>query len=143
VAWQEGLTLRRAETHSLAQRYGVSIETIRKWRKRGAAYNVRRQRVLEGKTPDQVVAERLTAKPALAKDQPSGRANPCDIPTVRLIADRAKEMAQPNTGLILEIKWKTAAASCLTGFRRVPHRQWDRYGRQHRKPRVRDRQRSQ
>src|SRR3954447_469188 len=32
-----------------------------------AAYNARRQRVLEGQTPDQVVAERLTTKPALAK----------------------------------------------------------------------------
>jgi len=44
-----------------------------------AAYNARRQRVLEGQTPDQVVAERLTAKPALAKAKPSGRAGPGDI----------------------------------------------------------------
>jgi len=36
-----------------------------------AGYNARRQRVLEGQTPDQVVAERLTAKPALAKDKPA------------------------------------------------------------------------
>jgi hypothetical protein len=34
------------------------------------------QRVLAGQTPDQVVAERLTAKPALAKAKPSGRARP-------------------------------------------------------------------
>jgi transposase InsO family protein len=64
-----------------------------------AAYNARRQRVLEAKTPDQVVAERLTAKPALAKAKPSGRAGPCDITKARLIADRAKEVSQPDSYL--------------------------------------------
>jgi hypothetical protein len=62
-----------------------------------AGYSVRRQRVLADKTPNQVVAERLTAKPVLAKDKPSGRASPCDITKVRLIADRAKEVSQPDT----------------------------------------------
>ena len=61
-----------------------------------AAYNARRQRVLEGQTPDQVVAERLTAKPALAKAKPSGRAGPCDIIKARLIAESAKEVSQPD-----------------------------------------------
>ena len=55
-----------------------------------AAYNARRQRVLEGKTPDQVVAERLKAKPTLAKGKPQGRASPCDTTKARLIAERAK-----------------------------------------------------
>ena len=55
-----------------------------------AAYNARRQRVLAAKTPDQVVAERLTAKPALAKDKPAGRAGPCHITKARLIAESAK-----------------------------------------------------
>jgi Integrase core domain len=62
-----------------------------------AAYNARRQRVLEAKTPDQVVAERLTAKPALAKGKPAGRAGPCDITKARLIAENAKEVSQPDT----------------------------------------------
>jgi len=57
-----------------------------------AAYNARRQRVLEGQTPDQVVAERLTAKPALAKAKRSGRPGPDDIIKARLIAERAKEV---------------------------------------------------
>jgi transposase len=57
-----------------------------------AAYNARRQRVLEARTPDQVVAERLADKPALAEDKPAGRAGPCDITKARLIADRAKEV---------------------------------------------------
>src|SRR3954454_20312252 len=63
-----------------------------------AAYNARRQRVLEAKTPDQVVIERLTAKPALAKDKPSERAGPCDITKARLIAQSAKEVPQPDSG---------------------------------------------
>ena len=37
-----------------------------------AAYNGRRQRVLDGKTPDQIVAERLKAMPTLAKGQTTG-----------------------------------------------------------------------
>jgi len=61
-----------------------------------AAYNARRQRVLESKTPDQVVAERLKAKPTLAKAKPQGRAGPCDMTKARLIADRAKEVSQPD-----------------------------------------------
>jgi hypothetical protein len=55
------------------------------------------QRVLAGQTPDQVVAERLTTKPALAKAKPSGRAGPCDITKARLIADRAEEVSQPDS----------------------------------------------
>jgi transposase len=66
-----------------------------------AAYNTRRQRVLEGQTPDQVVAERLIAKPALAKAKPSGRAGSDDIIKARLIAENAKEVSQPDTALQL------------------------------------------
>ncbi|MBV8870124.1 MAG: IS481 family transposase [Acetobacteraceae bacterium] len=60
-----------------------------------AAYNARRQRVLQSKTPDQVVAERLTAKPDLANPKPHGRAGPCDTTKARLIAENAKEVSQP------------------------------------------------
>ena len=49
-----------------------------------------------GKTPDQVVAERLTATPALANATPSGRAGPGDIIKARLIAENAKEVSQPG-----------------------------------------------
>src|SRR3712207_6925919 len=44
-----------------------------------AAYDARRQRVLDGKTPDQVVAERLKARRKLARAKPEGRAGPDDI----------------------------------------------------------------
>jgi transposase InsO family protein len=63
-----------------------------------AAYNARRQRVLGGRTPDQLVAECLHAKPSLAmpKGKPHGRAGPDDIAKARLIAEAAKEVSQPD-----------------------------------------------
>ncbi len=62
-----------------------------------AAYNARRQRVLGGRTPDQVVAERLKARRWLANPKPHGRAGPDDIAKARLIAEAAKEVSQPDT----------------------------------------------
>jgi transposase InsO family protein len=62
-----------------------------------AAYNARRQRVLEGKTPNQVVAERLKARRKLANAKPQGRAGSNDIAKARLIAERAKDVSQPNS----------------------------------------------
>jgi hypothetical protein len=61
-----------------------------------AAYNGRRQRVLDGRTPNQVVAQRLKAKPELANAKPHGRAGPCDTTKARLIAEAAKEVSQPD-----------------------------------------------
>ncbi len=60
------------------------------------AYNARRQRVLDGRTPNQAVAERLKAKSELANPAPHGRAGPCDATKARLIADAAKEASQPD-----------------------------------------------
>jgi transposase InsO family protein len=62
-----------------------------------AAYNARRQRVLDGKTPDQVAAERLKARPELANAWPHGRAGPGDIAKARRIAEAAKEVSQPDS----------------------------------------------
>ncbi len=62
-----------------------------------AAYNARRQRVLEGHTPNQVVAEHLEAKAELANLTPHGRAGPCDTTKARLIAEAAKEVSQPDS----------------------------------------------
>jgi hypothetical protein len=41
-----------------------------------AAYNARRQRVLDGKTPNQIVAERLQARRQLAPIKTQGRTGP-------------------------------------------------------------------
>ena len=60
------------------------------------AYNARRQRVLDGRTPNQVVAERLIAKPELTNPAPHGRSGPCDATKARLIAEAAKEVSQPD-----------------------------------------------
>jgi transposase len=62
-----------------------------------AAYNARRQRVLDGKTPDQVVAERLKAHRGLANAKPHGRAGPADVAEARRIAEAAKEVSPPDS----------------------------------------------
>ncbi len=62
-----------------------------------AAYNARRQRVLGGKTPDQVVAERLKTRRKLANPKPHGRAGPADIAEARAIAEAAKDVSPPDT----------------------------------------------
>ena len=66
------------------------------------AYNARRQRALDGRTPNQVTAEHLKAKPELANPAPPnptthGRAGPCDATKARLIAEAAKEVSQPDS----------------------------------------------
>jgi hypothetical protein len=65
-----------------------------------ATYNARRQRVLDGRTPDQVVKERLRARRKLARpkpETPEGRAGPDDIARARLIVEDAKEDSQPDS----------------------------------------------
>ena len=61
------------------------------------AYNARRQRVLDGKAPDQVVAERLEARRKLGNQKPHGRAGAADIARARLIADAAKDVPPPDS----------------------------------------------
>ena len=61
-----------------------------------AAYNDRRQRVLDGKTPNQVVAECLKARHRLARGKPEGRAGPGDVAKARSIVEAAKEVSQPD-----------------------------------------------
>jgi hypothetical protein len=52
--------------------------------------------VLDGKTPHQVVAERLQARRQLADTKTHGRAGPDDIVKARLIVEAAKEVSQPD-----------------------------------------------
>jgi hypothetical protein len=68
-----------------------------------AAYNARRQRVLDGKTPNQVVAERLQARRPLVTTQTHGRAGPDDIVKARLLVEAAKEVSQPDIILQLHL----------------------------------------
>ena len=65
-----------------------------------AAYNARHQRVLDGKTPNQIVKERMKARRKLARpkpETPEGHAGPEDIARARLVAEVAKEVSQPDT----------------------------------------------
>ena len=72
-----------------------------------AAYNARRQRVLDGETPDRVVAERLRARRRLAKSKPEGgvgpsraernRARQAAIAGARLVAEAAKDVSPPDS----------------------------------------------
>jgi hypothetical protein len=68
-----------------------------------AAYNARRQRVLDGKTPNQVVAERLKERCPFAPAKTHGRAGPDDIVKARLIAESAKEVSQPNNNSLFAL----------------------------------------
>ena len=62
-----------------------------------AARNDRRQRVLDGRTPNQATAERLKAQRKLARGKPEGRAGSEDVARARLIAEAAKEVSQPDS----------------------------------------------
>jgi hypothetical protein len=87
---------------SLSEVLGITIYSHRDLEQQlrgfNAAYNIRRQRVLDGKTPDQVVAERIEAQPTLSK--PKGtlqkRESPCDIAKARFIAETAKGVSRPD-----------------------------------------------
>jgi hypothetical protein len=67
------------------------------------AYSARRPCVLDGETPDQIVAERLKAQPQLRKPKgtPGERAGRYDITKAGFIAQAAKEVSQPDRVLIL------------------------------------------
>ena len=52
--------------------------------------------MLDGKTPNQVVAERLKARRQLAHTKTHGRAGPNDIVKARLLVEAAKEVSQPD-----------------------------------------------
>ena len=68
-----------------------------------AAYNARRQRVLDGKTPDQVVAERLRSRRRLARPRPEGAAA-----DARLIAEAGNDVSPPDTWPKAPTSWHQA-----------------------------------
>ena len=62
-----------------------------------AAYNARRQCFLSGRTPSQVVAERLAARRRRRNARPTGQARPAEIPRTHVIVENAKDVSQPDT----------------------------------------------
>jgi transposase InsO family protein len=62
-----------------------------------SAYNARRQRVLDGRSPDEVVRERLVRDRSLTNPGHRPPADPCVLPKAMLVVERAKDVSQPDT----------------------------------------------
>jgi hypothetical protein len=65
------------------------------------AYNRRRQRVLKGRSPDEVVRSRLAAEPKLANRR-SKPPDPSALPQALQIVAAAKEVSHPDTLLVAD-----------------------------------------
>ena len=61
------------------------------------AYTARRQRVLDGRSPDEVVRERLAQDRSLANPGHRPPFDPCALPKATLVIGRAKDVSQPDT----------------------------------------------
>jgi hypothetical protein len=61
------------------------------------AYNARRQRVLNGRSPERVVHERLGAVPTRANSSHDPPFNPCALPKALQVIARAKDVSHPDT----------------------------------------------
>jgi transposase InsO family protein len=90
----------RSEVLGIAISSHRDLEPLR--RGFNAAYKARRQRVLDGKTPHQVVSERLQACRQLAHTKTHGHAGPDDIAQARLLVEAAQEVSQPNIGKFMQ-----------------------------------------
>jgi transposase InsO family protein len=62
-----------------------------------AAYNARRQRVLGGRSPEQVVRERLEQGGHLANPGYHPPPDPCVLPKAMLVVERANDVSQPDS----------------------------------------------
>ena len=71
----------------------------------GSAYNARRQRVLGGCSPEEVVRERLGRDTSLANPGYGPPPDPCVLPNAMLVVERAKDVSQPNTVSVGEASW--------------------------------------
>ena len=61
------------------------------------AYNARRQRVLDGRSPEEVVRERLAQERGLANPGHRPPFDPCALPRAMLVIGCAKDVSQPDT----------------------------------------------
>jgi transposase InsO family protein len=62
-----------------------------------SAYNARRQRVLGGRSPDEVVREGLQQDTSLANPGYRPPSDPCALPKAMLVVELAKDVSQPDT----------------------------------------------
>src|SRR6476619_1560612 len=63
----------------------------------GQAYNARRQRVLDGRSPEEVVRERLAQDRGLANPGYRPPSDPCALPRAMLVIERVKDVSQPDS----------------------------------------------
>jgi transposase InsO family protein len=61
------------------------------------AYNARRQRVLGGHSPEEVVRERLRQDMSLTNPGYRPPADPCTLPKAMLVVERAKDVSHPDS----------------------------------------------
>jgi transposase InsO family protein len=90
-----------------------------------AAYNVRRQRVLGGRSPEQVVRERLGQDTSLANPAYRPPPDPCVLPKALLVVELAKDVSQPDTPVDARLRAEGAAQvavalGVVTFYRRTP-----------------------
>jgi transposase InsO family protein len=62
-----------------------------------SAYNARRQRVLGGRSPEEVVRERLGRDTNLVNPAYRPPPDPCVLPRAMLVIERAKDVSQPDS----------------------------------------------
>src|SRR4051794_25170333 len=89
-----------------------------------SAYNARRQRVLDGRSPDELVRERLAQGEGLVNPGYPPPSDPCVLPRAMLVIERAKEVSQPDPYFCApHPPWqKGAVENAKGGVRRFPPR---------------------
>jgi hypothetical protein len=62
-----------------------------------SAYNARRQGVLDERSPDEIVRERLEHSARLTNTAYRPPSGPCVMPKAMLVIERAKDVSQPDS----------------------------------------------
>jgi transposase InsO family protein len=80
---------------------GITVASHRDLERRllgfNSAYNARRQRVLDGCSPDEIVRERLEHSASLTNPAHRPPPDPCVMPKARLVIERAKDVSRPDS----------------------------------------------
>ena len=80
---------------------GITVAGHRDWEQLlvgfNSAYNARRQRVLGGRSPEEVVRERLARDQGLANPDHRPPSDLCALPRALLVVERANEVSQPDS----------------------------------------------
>ena len=82
------------------------------------AYNARRQRVLDGRSPEEVVRERLAQDRSLANPGYRPPSDPCVLPKAMLVVGRAKpvRISLPDSAPVLLQRAKSVPETGLVGL---------------------------